>query len=218
MREWDFFVIAALYERVVEWGGTVDTLVSFLANEPIQTNPELGSLAGLFELNLYEYASHERLKEVLESGLSLSEHRKRCMTILQQAYPTQYDFLSFPPEHLKSLVGVQDEVYTPDADEQTPEECYSTVEGMNKDTFEKLWCFPTDGGFSGMYFVSVRVCLQQYRNVTDLLVDIYGTTEQGLRADLISPDDADGIYRSLMSIYARDAHREQDELTPNLHN
>lgn len=218
MREWDFFVIAALYEKVVEWGGTVDTLVSFLANEPIQTNPELGSLAGLFELNLQEYASHERLKEVLESGLSLSEHRKRCMAVLQQAYPTQYDFLSFPPEHLKGLVGVQDEVSTPDADEQTPEECYSTVERMNKDTFEKLWCFPTDGGFSGMYFVSIRVCLQQYRNVMDLLVDIYGATEQGLRADLIGPDDADGIYRSLMSIYARDVHRDQDELIPSLHN
>lgn len=103
MREWDFFVIAALYEKVVEWGGTVDTLVSFLANEPIQTNPELGSLAGLFELNLQEYASHERLKEVLESGLSLSEHRKRCMAVLQQAYPTQYDFLSFPLSTSKAL-------------------------------------------------------------------------------------------------------------------
>lgn len=211
MQEWDFFVIAALYEKIIEWGGTIDTLVSFLANEPIRTSAELGGTLGLFELNLQEYASRERLQEVLESGVSLSEHRRRCMVALQREYPVQYDSISFPPEHLKGLVCLQEDMCTLGSNDQTLEACYSAVEDANRDIFEKLWCFPTDSGFGGMYFVSIRVCLQQYRSTVDLLADIYGTAEQGMRADLISPDDADGIYRSLMSVYYRNTHRSPDK-------
>lgn len=218
MQEWDFFVIAVLYERVIEWGGSIDTLISFLANEPVRMNTEFGGLGSLFELNLQEYASYERLKEVLGSGISLSEHRKRCMVALQQAYPVQYDSLLFPPEHLRGLISLHEEMAIPNTREQTLEACYSEVEGANKETFEKLWCFPTDGGFSGMYFVSIRVCLRQYKDTVDLLADMYGTTEQGLRIDLIGPDDADGIYRSLMSIYSHSANKDSNEATPNSHN
>lgn len=218
MQEWDFFVIAALYEKVIEWGGTIDTLVSFLANEPIRTSTELGGASGLFELNLQEYASRERLKEILESGISLSEHRRRCMVALQREYPVQYDSISFPPEHLKGLVGLHEDASILRSSEQTLEACYSAVEDANRDIFEKLWCFPTDSGFGGMYFVSIRVCLQQYKSVIDLLADIYGTAEQGMRADLISPDDADGIYRSLMFVYSSNTRRDSHKPTTNLHN